>query len=110
MSVITGKRLGVAGVSDNDVLITMDQNVEAYTTFELMSTTGAMDVFVSLDGTNYATAAQSLADLGAVTTHPVVVTAANRIYGFRGHFEGIRVLQNGATAVANPVLRYGREL
>jgi hypothetical protein len=26
------------------------------------------------------------------------VTAADRVYGFRGVFRGVRVLQNGATA------------
>jgi hypothetical protein len=103
---ITGYKSG-SGTNDNDIVIELDQNAEAYDTFELMSTAGAMDVFVTLDGTNYTTAALSLADLGAVTTDPVVVTAANRLYGFRGKFKGIRVLQNGATAVENAALRYG---
>jgi hypothetical protein len=104
---VTGFIAGTTGVNDNDVLIEFDSNVEAFDTFELMSTAGAMDVFVSLDGTNYTTAAHSLADLGAITTDPVIVTAANRVYGFRGKYKKIKVLQNGATAVTAPVLRYG---
>jgi len=96
-----------SGTNDNDIVITLDDNSDEPDTFMLMSTAGAMDVFVSLDGTNYATAALSLADMGAITSDPVVVTVANRIYGFRGKFKGIRVLQNGATAVVNAVLRYG---
>lgn len=103
---ITGKKTG-SGTNDNDVVIQLDQNAEAYDVFLLMSTAGAMDVFASLDGTNYSTSALSLADLGAISTDPVVVTAAGRLYGFRGKYQGIRVLQNGATAVENAVLRYG---
>lgn len=109
-----GNVIGVAGVNDNDVLINFTASssdwenlVGAADTFLLMSTAGAMDVFVSLDGTNFATAALSLTDMGATTSDPVVVTAANRVYGFRGKYKSIRVLQNGATAVANAVLRYG---
>ena len=101
-----GNKTGT-GTIDNDVVITFDDVVDGADTFLLMSTAGAMDVFVSLDGTNYSTAALSLTDMGAITSDPVVVTAANRCYGFRGKFKAIRVLQNGATAVANAVLRYG---
>jgi hypothetical protein len=104
---VTGFIAGTTGENDNDVLIEFTSNVEAFDVFELMSTAGAMDVFVSLDGTNYTTAALSLADLGATSTDPVIVTAANRMYGFRGKYKKIKVLQNGATAVTAPVLRYG---
>lgn len=96
-----GRRyVGIAGINDNDVVLETD-DVSRYSAFMLMTTAGAVDVFVSLDGTNFATAALSLVDMGAVTTTPVIVTAAARIYGFRGIFKKIRVLQNGATAVAN---------
>lgn len=106
MSGNVGNKTGT-GTNDNDVVITFDDVVHGADTFLLMSTAGAMDVFVSLDGTNYATAALSLTDMGAITSDPVIVTAANRCYGFRGKFASIRVLQNGATAVENAVLRYG---
>lgn len=96
------------GTNDNDIVIEFIQGVEAFNTFLLHSTAGAMDVFVCIDdGTNYTTAAVSLADLGANTTDPVLVTAAGRLYGFKGKFKKIKVLQNGATAVANASLRCG---
>ena len=89
------------GVNDNDVLLTTG-DVSKYDSFLLMSTAGAMDVFVSLDGTNFSTAPLSLQDFGATTTNPVLVTVANRVYGFRGKFRFVRLLQNGAAAVVNP--------
>lgn len=103
---LTGFKAG-SGTNDNDLIFGTLENMDTYDTFELMSTAGAMDVFVSLDGTNFTTAALSLADLGAITSDPVVVTAANRLYGFRGKFAAIRVRQNGATAVENASFRYG---
>jgi hypothetical protein len=103
---LTGYKSG-SGTNDNDLIFGTLLNMDTYDTFELMSTAGAMDVFVSLDGTNFTTAALSLADLGAITSDPVVVTAANRLYGFRGKFAAIQVRQNGATAVVNASIRYG---
>lgn len=96
-----------SGVNDNDVVV-QTGDVSAFDTFLLQSTAGAMDVFVSLDGTNYATAALSLVDKGATTSDPVVVTAANRTYGFKGTFALIKVMQNGGTAVANACLMCSR--
>ena len=92
-----------AGTNDNDVVI-QTSDVSGYREFSLQATAGAMDVLVSLDGTNYTTAPLSLIDRGATTSDPVIVTAANRSYAFFGTFHLIRVLQNGATAVANAVL------
>lgn len=95
-----------SGTNDNDVVIQSD-DIQRYGAFMLMSTAGAMDVLVSLDGTNYSTAPLSLIDFGGIVTTPVLVTAANRIYAFRGVFKFVRVLQNGATAVANAALLAG---
>lgn len=106
MSGNVGNKTG-SGTNDNDVVITFEDVIDGADTFMLQSTAGAMDVFVSLDGTNYSTAARSLSDLGAITSDPVLVTAAGRNYGFRGKYKGIKVLQNGATAVVGAVLRYG---
>ena len=91
------------GVNDNDVVI-QTEDVSGYREFSLQSTAGAMDVLVSLDGTNYTTAPLSMIDRGATTSDPVIVTAANRSYAFFGTFHKLKVLQNGATAVANGVL------
>ena len=88
------------GTNDNDVLFTTP-NVERHSEFTLMSTTGAVDVFVSLDGTNFSTAALAMEDQGATaSTTYVLVTVAARVYKFRGKYRIIRVLQNGGTAAA----------
>lgn len=94
---------GGTGVNDNDVVINTD-DVSNFREFTIMTTAGAVDVFPSVDGTNYATAPLSLVDLGATTTAPVVVTAANRIYAFYGVFRKIKVQQNGATAATDVTL------
>ncbi len=90
-------RGGVAA-GDNATVFTADQISEC-DSFLLMSTQGAMDVYPTLDGTNYATAPLSMTDMGATDLVPVLETAANRIYGFRGKFLGLRILQKGATAI-----------
>jgi hypothetical protein len=81
---------------DNEVLIDTG-NVGSFDACVLMSSAGAVDVLLSLDGTTFATAALSLQDFGATTTDPVLVTTAGRVYGFRHKAMGVRVLQNGAT-------------
>lgn len=106
MSNITGFAAGVTGVDDGDVLIELD--VGSSNTFHLLSTAGAMEVFVSLDGTNYSTAPLGLTDQGATTSDPVLATVANRVYGFRGVYRKVRVVQTGATAVTAPYLSYGQ--
>lgn len=96
---------GGLGASDNDVVVQAD-GVSGYRTFDITTTAGAADVYVSYDGTNYHTAALSLQDLGSASlTTSVVVTAANRVYRFSGCFEKIRVLQAGATPPADVILR-----
>ena len=85
-----------SGTADNDVLI-QTSDVSQFDTFHVMSTAGAVDVFASIDGTNYSVTALSLTDQGATTSDPVLVTAANRLYGFRGKYKKLKVLVNGAT-------------
>lgn len=87
------------GANDNDVLFTTG-DVSRQDACMLMSTTGSVDVYVSLDGTNYSTTAMSLMDFGATDTVPVQATVALRVYGFPAKFRRIRVLQVGATAAA----------
>lgn len=84
---------------DDEVLI-WTNDVSQYDACVLMSTTGAVDVLVSLDGTNFSTAALSLQDFGAEDTVPVLVTVALRVYGFVGKFRAIKVLENGTTDAA----------
>lgn len=92
-----------SGTNDNDVLFTTG-DVSQYDACTIMSTTGAVDVFVSLDGTNYATSALAIQDFGATTTDPVLVTVALRPYGWVYKTRRIRVLQNGATGAAASML------
>ena len=96
---------GGLGVSDNDVVLTAT-GVSQYRIFDITTTAGAADVNVSYDGTNYASSAMSLQDLGSASlTTSVVVTAANRVYRFTGCFEKIKILQAGATPPADVILR-----
>lgn len=98
-------KTGGVGVSDNDIVFDITSNAEHYDTWQLGSTAGAMDVFVSGDGTNYLTAALALIDLGSTApSTAVVVTAANGNYGIKGRWKALRVRQNGGTAVANAFL------
>lgn len=92
---------GGAGTASTDVCI-QTNDVSNCDTFELTSTTGAMAVSVSIDGTNYSPI--SLDDLNATTTAPVATTTAGGIYGFRGKFVKVKVAQSGATAVNNACL------
>lgn len=98
-------KTGGVGTNDNDEVFEIEANAEDYDTWLLGSTAGAMDVFVSLDGTNYLSTAITLVDLNSTApSATVAVTAANRTYGLKGRFKKIRVLQNGATGVANAAL------
>lgn len=93
--------------SDDDEIVIETDDMAPYATCLLQSTAGAMDVIVSLDGTDFSTAPYALTDLGAADQLPVLVTVAGRTYGLRGVFKKVRVLQNGATAVESADLRCG---
>ena len=98
-------RYSGSGASDNDVLFETD-DLTPWDGFLLLSTTGAVDIFVSLDGDNFATSALSLQDFGASDLTPALVTVAGRVYGFVGKFKKIRVLQNGGTAASASLLAW----
>jgi hypothetical protein len=85
--------------ADNATLFTTGDLAE-YDACTIMSTAGAVDVFVTLDGSNWSTAALSLQDMGSTSVEPVLVTAANRVYAFVGKYRAVRVLQNGATGAS----------
>ena len=95
--------LGNDGVNDEDLCIETS-DVTRFNTFMLSNTAGAVKVLVN-DGQQWQTAPLSLADLGATDTNPVLLTAPDRQYGFRGFYKAIRVLQEGATAATGVVLR-----
>ena len=96
------------GVNAADILFTTDE-LSLYSGFLLPSITGAVDVLGVLEtGGTYLTAPISLQDLGAVTTTPVLVTVAGRLYGIVGNFHALKVRQSGATAT-NAILRGWRK-
>jgi hypothetical protein len=103
---------GAVSTIDDDVVIdtTTAGNLWGFNLFMVKTTAGAVDVLVSVtydssgNCTNFTTVAHNMADLSATTTDPVVVTAPNRMYGFRGSFCGIQVLQNGDTDTAGVTL------
>lgn len=98
-------KTGGAGANDNDAIFDITSNAEFFDTWQLGSTAGVMDVFVSGDGTNFHTAAIALIDLGSTApSTAVTTTTANGNYGFKGRWKAVRVLQNGATAVENAYL------
>lgn len=100
-------KLYEGSASSDDAIVIETDDMAPYATCLLQSTAGAMDVVVSLDGTNFSTAPYSLTDLGAEATAPVLVTVAGRTYGLRGIFKKVRVLQNGGDAVTGADLRCG---
>lgn len=94
-----------SGTNNNDVVMTIADDSLQYDTWIIGSSAGALDVFVSLDGTNFQSAALALLDLGSATpTTMVAVTTAGGNFAFRGKYKKIRVDQNGATAVVGAVL------
>lgn len=98
-------KTGGVGTNDNDIVFDITSNAELYDTWQLGSTAGVMDVFVSGDGTNYMSAAVALIDLGSTApSTAVVVTTAGGNFGLKGRWRAIRVRQNGATGVANGYL------
>lgn len=100
--------VGIAGVNDNDIVIELD-DVQRFNEFALMSSAGAMDVDVSLDGTNFAAAIALENKHSATPGTRVVVTAADLLYYFEGNFKAVRVRQAGAGAVADAILVCGQK-
>lgn len=99
------KKSAGVGVNNDDIVFEISSNADIFDTWQLGSTAGVMDVFVSGDGTNYMSAAIALVDLGSTApSTAVVVTTAGGNYGIRGRWKKIKVMQNGATAVANGYL------
>jgi hypothetical protein len=91
--------------ADNATVFEIASNAENYDTWQLGSVGGAMDVFVSGDGTNFLTTAVALVDLGSTSPATAVIeTTAQGNFGIRGRWKAIRVLQKGATAVSSAYL------
>lgn len=95
--------------TDNTVIYTSaDVTPYNYHIIENTSTTDPIDVYVSVDGTNYAALAASVTLHDDVTTGggiKVVSIPAGKIGILTGKYKRIRVLKNGATA-ETPSIRY----
>lgn len=88
------------GANAADVLFTTP-NVQQHEVFTLMSSAGVVEVYASINGTNFSTAPLALEDQGATANSTyVVATTAGRVYKFWGKYTRLRVQQNGATATA----------
>jgi len=103
----TNGAASAAGAADNAVLYT-SLDVSKYNYHIIENESGAtVDVFVSVDGTNYSTAAASVVLVDDVTTGggiAVIDIADNKIGVLRGKFRKVRVIQKGAgTAVISGV-------
>jgi hypothetical protein len=97
-------RTGASNADDATVFESLS-NAEQFDTWQLGSSAGAMDVYVSGDGVNFQTAPVALIDLGSIDPSTAVVeTTAGGNYGIRGRWRSIRVQQKGATAVENAYL------
>jgi len=102
---------GTAGAADNNVIYTSG-DISMYDHHVIENISGAaaaVDVQVSLDGTNYNATAVAVQLLDDVTTGGGVKSltiAQNKVGVIRGKFKGLRVLQNGAGA-ANARVAHG---
>lgn len=99
---------GGIGVNDGDVVIAPG-DISRFDEFTLFSLTGSMQVFVSVDGVNFSTAAVALIDIQSLTDTPVAATVAGSAYGIEGPYSLIKVQQTGATAVTGACLRCSKK-
>lgn len=101
---------GLAGAADNAVLYT-SSDVSAYNYHIIENESGvAIDVFVSVDGTNFSTAPASVELIDDVTTGGgirVISIADNKVGVLKGKFKKIRIDQAAAGSVAAGSVRGG---
>lgn len=100
-----------SNTDDNSVLLTTG-DLTNYNEHIIHSTAGAVDVEVTVDGTNWtssATAPIAMQDMTATASATfVTVTAAGKVYKLIGKFKKIRLVQNGATAATAKMASYAR--
>jgi hypothetical protein len=100
--------LGVDAPGAGQPTIELD-DISKFNEFALMCITGSMTVRVSLDGSNYTTSDLAWEDEQAANPNQTRVTTllAGGLYRHRGSIKSIRILQSGATGIANAVLMAG---
>ncbi len=89
--------VGVAGVSDNDVVMEIDA-AERFNEFSFSSDLGVMEVDVSMDGTLFQPIIALENKHSTTPATRVIITVAKLLYYFEGCFKKIRVRQASATA------------
>ena len=98
----------VVGVADNTVLY-QSGDISNYNYHIIENETAiSIDVFVSVDGTNYSTAAVALLlidDVGVTGPTPTIALANDKVGIIRGKFKGMRVQQNAAGTPAAGLMR-----
>ncbi len=100
--------VGIAGVSDNDIVIELN-DVQRFNSFTFQSAAGAMSLDVSIDGSNFNLnlAFTDLHSLAPATR--VIATVADLLYQFEGNIKAIRIRQEGATAATGSILICGQK-
>lgn len=98
----------VAASATDNVVIYKSNDVSSYNTFtvENLAVTDPVDIYVSLDGTNFSTAAASITLLDDVTTGggiKAIDIPVGKIGVLRGKFKGIKVLRKGTTNEAQSI-------
>lgn len=98
---------GLPGTGPGDVLIEIS-DLQRFNEFALQSRLGTMEVLASLDGVTFSMPlALEKKDEANWDTY-VLETTANIQYYFRGNFKAVRIVQAGASNVADSVLVAGR--
>lgn len=84
-------------------------DLSKFNEFALMCVTGSLTVRVSLDGSNYTTSDLAWEDEQVANAAQTRVTTllAGVLYRHRGSLKSMRILQSGATGIANAVLMAG---
>lgn len=98
---------GLPGTGPGDVLIEV-YDLQRYNEFALQSRLGTMEVLASMDGTIFNVPIALEDKQSATPGTRVLVTAATGIYYFFGNFKAVRIIQAGATNVADSSLVAGK--
>ena len=99
--------VGIAGVDDNDVVMEL-VDAEQYDSFYFSSTTGVMEVDVSVNGTDFNSIIALTDEASVAPATKVIITVAALLYSFRGNFKAVRVRQASATAVTDAAMNCRR--
>lgn len=96
-----------ATTADNATVCEVLEDARIFDTWILGSSAGLIDVYVSLDGTNYLATPLALLDMTSTTPSTMVVkTAAGGTFAFRGKFRKIKLLQETTNVTGAALIGY----